>query len=92
MEQHWGPHIVSYPFKTNYQVANSGILRDLDTWAEVVSAREYQMARELDYPGSQIIYNGPLKPDDSIRTAIEDGALINVNDHGELDRVIALFR
>ncbi len=90
LEDHWGSHVIGYSFKTNYLIAKSRILQDLGAWAEVVSEREYQMARELEYTGPTIIYNGPLKPDDSLRAAMADGALININDHDELDRVIAL--
>lgn len=90
LETRWGKHVIGYSFKTNYQVARSRILQDMGAWAEVVSAREYQMARQLEYPGSSIIFNGPLKPDDSLRAAIADGALININDHDELGRFIEI--
>ena len=53
------PHVVGYSFKTNYQVARSGIFRQRGAWAEVVSGREYRLARELGYAGSSIIFNGP---------------------------------
>lgn len=90
LQTHWGRHLVAYSFKTNYLVAKSRVLQDLGAWAEVVSWREYELARELDYAGDQIIFNGPLKPDAALRTAIADGALINVNDHDELDRLLAI--
>jgi diaminopimelate decarboxylase len=90
VETHWGKHVIAYSFKTNYLVARARILQDAGAWAEVVSEREYKLARQLEYPGSSIIFNGPLKPDDSLRVAIADGALININDHDELDRLIEI--
>ncbi len=87
---HWGPHVVGYSFKTNYLVAKSGIFRECGAWAEVVSGREYRLARELGFTGRSIIFNGPHKTDDDLRTAIGEGALINVNDHSELDRLIRM--
>lgn len=90
LQTHWGPYVISYSFKTNYQVARTGILQSLGAWAEVVSAREYQMARNLEYPGRQIIYNGPYKPDDSLRSALKDQAVVNLNDHDELDRLLKI--
>ena len=90
LETHWGKHIIAYSFKTNYLVAKLRILQELGAWAEVVSGREYQLARQLKFPGPSIVFNGPLKPDDSLRTAIADGALISINDHDELDRLIAI--
>ncbi len=81
---------MGYSFKTNYLVAKCGIFRECGAWAEVVSGREYQLARELAYPGPSIIFNGPHKTADDLRTAILDGALVNLNDHDELDRIIQM--
>ena len=88
--EHWGPHIISYSFKTNYHIAESDFLRELGVWAEVVSAREYRMARTFGYCGSQIIFNGPHKPEESLLAAVGDRALININDHDELDRLLKM--
>ena len=90
LASHWGPSVIGYSFKTNYLVARSRIFQDLGGWAEVVSAREYALARSLGVDGKQIIFNGPHKPEESLKTAISDGAMINVNDPDELDRLIAL--
>jgi diaminopimelate decarboxylase len=86
----WPRHVIGYSFKTNYQVARSGILQQAGAWAEVVSGREYRLARELGYPGRSIIFNGPCKSDTDLRTAVDEGALVNINDHDELDRLAAL--
>jgi diaminopimelate decarboxylase len=85
--ENWSRHIIGYSFKTNYQVARSGILRQAGAWAEVVSGREYRLARDLGYPGRSIIFNGPYKSDTDLRTAIDEGAIVNINDHDELDRL-----
>ncbi len=90
LDAHWGRHVVSYSFKTNYLVAQSGIFAECGAWAEVVSGREYRLARELQYSGASIIFNGSHKTDDDLSTAIDDGALINVNDHDELQRLIRI--
>ncbi len=86
----WGDHIVGYSFKTNYLVAKSGIVRQCGAWAEVVSGHEYRLARELDFPGTQIIFNGPHKTDDDLYNAFGDGALVNINDHDELERIVKI--
>lgn len=90
LASHWGSHVIGFSFKTNYQVAGSGILKALGAWAEVVSEREYRMARGFGYAGESIIFNGPLKPDAALVAATADGALVSVNDHDELDRLIGL--
>lgn len=86
----WQQHVIGYSFKTNYQVARSGILRQEGAWAEVVSGREYRLALELGYPGRSIIFNGPYKNDDDLMLALDQGSIVNINDHDELDRLIAL--
>ncbi len=90
LDQYWSPHQIGYSFKTNYLVAKSGIFRECGAWAEVVSGHEYRLARDLAFPGASIIFNGPHKTDQDLRQAIGDGALVNVNDHDELDRIIAI--
>ncbi|MEZ5540431.1 MAG: hypothetical protein R3F42_00085 [Pseudomonadota bacterium] len=86
----WPAHVIGFSFKTNYQLAGTGILQRAGAWAEVVSGREYRLARALGYPGHSIIFNGPYKTDADLRTAFAEGALVNLNDHDELDRVVAM--
>ncbi|HEV3004950.1 MAG TPA: hypothetical protein VGX78_10840 [Pirellulales bacterium] len=87
LERLWPEYAIAYSVKTNYQVAQSGLLKELGAWAEVVSGREYQMAKDLGYSGANIIFNGPWKTDGDLRTALADGAAINVNDLDELKRL-----
>lgn len=90
MASTWPSHVIGFSFKTSYPVARSGFLRDLGCWAEVVSGREYEMARELGYPGERIIFNGPYKTDGELERALGEGALVNLNDLEELRRVRTL--
>lgn len=84
----WPRSIIAYSFKTNYQIARLQVFRELGGWAEVVSGREYQMARALGYPGETIVFNGPYKSPPELAVAFGEGALVNVNDHDELDTII----
>lgn len=86
----WGPSAIAYSFKTNYAVAESRLLDELGAWAEVVSGREYRLARRLGYAGEKIVFNGPHKRDDELLLALTEGALIHVNDREELERVLEL--
>ncbi len=86
----WQPHAIAYSFKTNLQVARGGPFKALGAWAEVVSGREYNLARELGYPGARIVFNGPCKTDAQLTRALSEAALINVNDATELARLISL--
>ena len=91
LEHLWGPSAIAYSFKTNYAVAESRVLQEKGAWAEVVSGREYRLARGLGYAGEEIVFNGPYKRDDELRNALRDGALIHVNDRPELERLLALL-
>jgi diaminopimelate decarboxylase len=83
-------HVIAYSFKTNYAATESNILKEQGAWAEVVSGREYEMARRLGYPGERIIFNGPYKTDGELKRAIAENARIQVNDPDELERLIAI--
>jgi len=72
----------SWSYKTNYLKAICAILHSEGETAEVVSEFEYEKARRLGIRGEQIIYNGPYKPIDSLKTAVLEGARINI-DHFE---------
>ena len=64
-------------------------LHDRGVGAEVISPYELWLALRLGVPGERIIYNGPAKSAESIRTAIERGVLlVNANSAAEaaLDR------
>jgi diaminopimelate decarboxylase len=87
MAEQWGPCAVAYSFKTNYQVAELPLLRELDILAEVVSGREYALARDLGYAGPQIVFNGPHKSDEELRRALLDGTLLHVHGGAELERL-----
>jgi diaminopimelate decarboxylase len=87
------PHVVqAWSYKTNYLQAICAIFHDEGALAEVVSAFEYDKARSLGVPGSDIIFNGPHKPMGALRRAVEEGAQIHV-DHldeiGDLEEIAA---
>lgn len=74
----------AWSYKTNYLQAVCAIFHDEGALAEVVSAFEYEKARKLGVPGDRIIFNGPHKPMDALRTAVEEGARIHVDHLDEI--------
>lgn len=88
----WPEHIIAFSFKTNYGVAREGLLRELGVWAEVVSGREYELARALGHAPEQTIFNGPYKTDAELVRALDEGAMVNLNDVEELERTLELAR
>ncbi len=77
----------AWSYKTNYLRGICSIFHSEGSYAEVVSEFEYQKAKASGVPGKQIIYNGPLKSDQSLRDAIYDSAMIHVDNFGEIDRL-----
>lgn len=82
--------IHGWSYKTNYTSAVCNIMHQEGSWAEVVSAFEYQKARYLGVPGNRIIFNGPNKGADILRTAISEQAKIHVDHHDELSLIESL--
>ena len=59
----------AWSYKTNYLNAVCNVFHQEGSWAEVVSMFEYRKALANGVPGSRIIFNGPEKREDDLRTA-----------------------
>ncbi|HEY9584211.1 MAG TPA: alanine racemase [Candidatus Paceibacterota bacterium] len=81
---------IAYSVKTNYLPGVVNTLKALGCWAEAVSGFEYWLAKKLNFPGNQIIFNGPDKKTEEIETAVKEGALLNVDNQAELQRLIEI--
>lgn len=76
---------LAWSYKTNYLDAICAIMHREGSWAEVVSALEYQKARALGVPGDHIIFNGPYKPVPALETAIAEQAIVNIDHDDEIE-------
>lgn len=74
----------AWSFKTNRLDAICKIIKDEGWAAEVVSDFEYEKARKLGYEGPEIVYNGPYKSRASLKIALEEGALVQIDSWDEL--------
>lgn len=82
------PKIVfAWSYKTNYLGAICSILHSEKCLAEVVSEFEYQKARDMGVPGDKIIFNGPYKRTSILEQAVEEGAMINIDNFDEIYRL-----
>jgi diaminopimelate decarboxylase len=79
-----------WSYKTNYLNAVCSILHQEGAWAEVVSNFEYEKARALDVPGSRIIFNGPYKQPAILERAVNEGALIHLDNLDEMFQLEAI--
>jgi diaminopimelate decarboxylase len=78
---------VAYSVKTNYLPAVCSILRSEGALAEVVSGMEYELCRSLGFAPAEIIFNGPHKTHEELTRALGEGALVNIDNFDELDKV-----
>ena len=78
--------IVGYSFKTNYVPALCKIAKEIGCYAEVVSEMEYSLAKRIGL--DKIIFNGPIKKTASLKKALADKAILNIDSRYELDTVL----
>ena len=76
--------VMSWSYKTNYLSSICGVFHQEGAIAEVVSEMEYQKARSYGIAGKDIIFNGPFKSEASLRQAVDDQAIINIDHFDEL--------
>ena len=79
---------IAYSVKSNPLMGLVARLHRAGCWAEVASGFEYRVARRAGVPGSQIVFNGPLKTSHELRRALSEGATV-VADGAEQVREIA---
>lgn len=78
-------YIIGYSFKTNSVPYIVNCARKVGCYAEVVSEKEYILARNIGYPIDKIIYNGPIKTKESFLESVKNGAIVNIDSHREIE-------
>ncbi|MCK5280990.1 MAG: alanine racemase [Cyclobacteriaceae bacterium] len=74
----------AWSYKTNYLNAVCNVFHQEGSWAEVVSGFEYKKALLNGMSGDKIIFNGPDKSEEDLRSAIQNGSLIHIDHLDEL--------
>lgn len=85
LESHWDNYIIGYSYKTN---ALPWVIKHFDSlgcYAEVVSEDEYRLAQLVGVEKENIIYNGPIKTEESFVEALENGCIVNIDSQREID-------
>lgn len=77
-------NILGYSVKTNSTPALLNIIKEEGGYAEVVSYHEYRLALSLGFSPNRIVYNGPLKDQDTFLHALQNGAVVNIDTKREL--------
>lgn len=81
----WPGTTFAWSYKTCYLRSVCSFFHARGSLAEVVSEFEYEKARRLGVPGSDIIFNGPWKPLPALRRAVTEGARIHIDNFEEID-------
>jgi diaminopimelate decarboxylase len=76
-----------WSYKTNNLDAICNVFKSEGWGAEIVSHVEYLKARHLGFEGGEIVFNGPYKRPAAVRQALDEGALIQIDNWDDLDRV-----
>jgi diaminopimelate decarboxylase len=79
--------VFGWSYKTNYLKAICNLFHKEGWIAEVVSDFEYQKAEQAGIPGKDIIYNGPCKSRKSLKHALRNGSLVQMDNWDELRMV-----
>jgi diaminopimelate decarboxylase len=90
---HWGYGRIAFSVKTNPLYALLNGMREWGSYAEVVSAWEFALARAAGFPPGCIVYNGPLKTDEELKAIVGSPPLtVNLDSLDELLRLEVAVR
>ena len=81
----------AWSYKTNYLDAVCKVFHQEGSWAEVVSRFEYDKAIRNGVPGNLIIFNGPDKTQEDLKTAVANRSLIHIDHFDELYTLIEML-
>lgn len=84
LKSEWNNYIIGYSFKTNSLPWIINYYKNLGCYAEVVSDDEYHLALLEGYKKDRIIYNGPMKSEETFVEALFNGCIVNIDSEREI--------
>ena len=82
--------ILSYSFKTNYTSILLQKAKEIDCFAETVSSMEYNLAVQKGFATDRIIFNGPIKSFENIKTALTNRSIVQLDSEYEVEHILKL--
>ena len=76
---------IGYSVKTNSLPYAIAMAKDCGCYAEVVSDDELDLAIACGFELNHVIFNGPMKSKDYFLKAIQNGAIVNIETHREIE-------
>ena len=74
---------IAYSYKTNYTPKLCKIVNELGGYAEVVSEMELELAYRVGVVPQKIIWNGPIKDINKVKSFLLDGGTVNIDSISE---------
>jgi len=80
--------LICFAYKANSHLAVCKLLKDEGAGAEVASGGEFHIALKAGVPPERIVFDGPNKTSEELKTAIEAGVmLINADSSAEIGKI-----
>ncbi len=76
--------ILGYSFKTNYLPYLLKSAKSEACYAEVVSSKEYLLAKAVGFDSGKIIFNGPVKQKSHFLEAVKNECIVNIDSEREI--------
>lgn len=89
INNYWPNTIVGYSYKTNSLLWLIKKMKLEGFLAEVVSHDEYNLAKNIGYDSSKIIYNGPIKEKKSFFDILDNNGYLNIDSYQEVEWLIS---
>ena len=78
---------IAYSYKTNYTPKLCKIVNELGGYAEVVSEMELELAYRVGVVPQKIIWNGPIKDINKVKSFLLDGGTVNIDSISEAKEI-----
>lgn len=85
LEAYWPCFRIAYSVKTNSLPWVLSYMKGKNILAEVVSAEEYDLAVMCGFSPEEIVYNGPIKTEESLCKAVSQGSFVNLDSEKDLE-------
>lgn len=90
-KRHYGNFRFGYSYKTSYHEPFLRSAKRLGAMAEVVSGKEYELARSMGVDDSQIIYNGVIPNPECKARIAQAGGFVHVENKIELQQLVEAY-
>lgn len=87
LKSDWPNSQLSYSVKTNSLPWLLKYMHSKGVYAEVVSDEEYDLAKNCGYREDEIIFNGPIKGEETLKNALSGFSIVNLDSKHDVEMV-----